>query len=97
MGDPRRHGASVSSDRNRERTRTRPRQGGPARNSAGNRPEQTDAQTVMYIIVKLFDSVRRRLAIVLLAADATGRFDGGSGRRKRQIDGREPAEALNSG
>ncbi|ERH16141.1 hypothetical protein HMPREF1549_02621 [Actinomyces johnsonii F0510] len=38
--------------------------------------------------------MRHRLAIILLAADATGRFDGGSGWLKRQVDGRKLIDAI---
>ena len=38
--------------------------------------------------------MRHRLAIILLAADATGRFDGGSGWLKRKVDGRKLIDAI---
>ena len=39
---------------------------------------------------KSFDRRRSGLAIVLLAADATARFDGGTGRRKRRVGRSDP-------
>ena len=47
----------------------------------------------MQVAEKLFDSRRPSLAIVLLAADATARFDGGTGRRKRRVGRSDPTGA----
>lgn len=47
----------------------------------------------MRVTEKSFDSWRPGLAIVLLAADATARFDGGTGRRKRRVGRSDPTGA----
>ena len=47
----------------------------------------------MRVIEKSFDSRRPGLAIVLLAADATARFDGGIGRRKGRAGRSDPTGA----
>jgi len=47
----------------------------------------------MQVAEKSFDSRRPGLAIVLLAADATARFDGGTGRRKRRVGRSDPTGA----
>ena len=50
----------------------------------------------MRVTEKSFDSRRPGLAIVLLAADATARFDGGTGRRKRRVGRSDPHRRGNS-
>ena len=60
---------------------------GPVQGRAGLSPEDPD---VMQVAGKSFDNPRSSLAIVLLAADATARFDGGTGRRKRRTGRIDP-------
>ena len=48
----------------------------------------------MQVAEKSFDSWRPGLAIVLLAADATARFDGGTGRRERRTGKGNPVGAV---
>ena len=57
----------------------------------GCRSENPD---VTQVAGKLFDSRRAGVTIVLLAADATARFDGSTGRRKRRTGGSDPAGAV---
>lgn len=61
---------------------------GPVQGRAGLSPEGPD---VMQVAGKSFDNPRSSLAIVLLAAGATERSDGGTGRRKRRTGGSDPA------
>ena len=49
---------------------------------------------VMQVARKLFDRLWSGMAILLLAADATARFDGSTGRRKRRTGGSDPAGAV---
>ena len=60
---------------------------GPTQGRAGLSPEGSD---VMQVAGKSFDNPRSSLAIVLLAAGATERSDGGTGRRKRRIGRSNP-------
>ena len=63
---------------------------GPAQGRAGPSPEGPD---VMQVARKSFDNPRSSLAIVLLAAGATERSDGGAGRRERRVGRSDPTGA----
>ena len=64
---------------------------GPVQGRAGLSPEDPD---VMQVAGKSFDSRRSGLAIILLAAGATLRFDGSPGRRERRTGKGNPAGAV---